>query len=320
MKDLFNISKQELAAAQIVQWGYTEQLEPTTYQQFLGWIDQNLHGPLKYLADERKTKRQSLKEVFPECESALVFLFDYRKAKKFQEMQDPLFKVASYTTGFDDQDYHYWIKEKLEKIGKKLKTHFGDLEFKITLDVHPVLERDLAQRSGLGWFGKNSMLINQEFGSYNLIGSLLLTQKILVTKASLEVDHCGSCNRCILACPTNAILDENRSIDASKCISNFTIELFKDEAPPVGYPANSHEIFGCDICQEVCPWNDKSLKKVTDLPESKMVDFFNRELKDIYQNIEVMSNREYKEFFKHTSFERTGKKGFLKNLKYYLER
>lgn len=318
MRNLLSIPKELLQQQKVVEWGYTEEMEPRTYQEYLNWVDENLNGSLNYLADHRKLKRKSLTEVYPDCKSAIAFLFDYRDAKKYQMSQKQEQKIASYTIGFEDQDYHYWIREKLELLGEKLKLEKPNLEFKISLDIHPVLERDLAWRSGLGWFGKNSMIINREYGSYNLIGSLLINTKLELKTTEVEPDHCGSCTRCIDACPTDAILPGQRTIDSKRCISTFTIELFKDATPPSGYPVETNEIFGCDICQEVCPWNNRSLKKIENIPESKLITFFNRDLESICSEIEAMSNKQFKTFFKQTSFERVGKRGLLKNLKYYL--
>ena len=320
MMNLFHIDLDFLKESRIIEWAYTEELEPRTYQNYLEWVDKGMSGPLKYLTDHRKDKRKSLSEVYPECESVLVFLFDYRAAKKYLLDQKIENKIAAYTIGFDDEDYHVWIRNKLVAIGSKLQEKFLDLDFKLSLDIHPVLERDLAERAGLGWFGKNSMIISQEFGSYHLIGSLLLNQKLELQTKNQIVDHCGTCTRCIDACPTDAIIPGKRTLDASKCISTFTIELFKDSTPPAGYPANSQEVFGCDICQEVCPWNNKPLNLIKSSDKSLLVDFFNRDLNVICDDINKMSNREFKLFFQNTSFERVGKQGLLKNLKYYLER
>jgi epoxyqueuosine reductase len=319
MKQLFSISPDQLKAMQIADWGYTEKLEPTTYKEYLEWTDKGLHGPLNYLADHRKDIRESLSRVYPECQSSLVFLFDYSSIKKtLTEIKTP-FKIASYTMGFEGQDYHFWIAEKLNLIGEALKIDYPQLEFKISLDIHPVLERDLAFRSGLGWFGKNSMLINKKHGSYTLIGSLLINQKLNLELPRIDTDHCGNCTRCIDACPTKAIETNARRIDSAKCISTFTIETFKDVEPPSGYPTETQEIFGCDICQEVCPWNSKPLKN-SELGESNdLIDFFNRDLNLIISDIEEMSNKQFKTFFKRTSFERGGKRGLLKNLKHYLK-
>lgn len=312
------LSRDEITQFQIVDWAYTEKLEPTSYDRYSKWVTAGHAGSLNYLTDERKQKRQSLKSVYPEAMSALVFLFSYTHSKKFQGEVKPIAKVASYTTGFDDMDYHHWVKEKLELIGERLKLKNNELEFGVSLDVHPVLERDLAHRSGLGWFGKNSMLINREFGSYTVIGSLILNTKLdTIPDRNVELDHCGTCTRCIDACPTNAIMAKERSVDTEKCISTFTIEKFKDDTPPDGYPDKSVNVFGCDICQEVCPWNNKPLMR-SDSKSSKWVEFFNRDLSVIMSELESMSNKGFKTFFKSTSFERLGKKGLIKNLTKFL--
>ena len=187
-------------------------------------------------------------------------------------------------------------------------------DYDISLDVHPVLERDLAYRAGLGWFGKNSMLIHQNFGSYFLIGSLILHEKLDLTQRHLETDHCGNCRRCIDACPTQAILENERTLDTKKCISTYTIEIFKEAPAPDGYPNVSNEIFGCDICQEVCPWVKKNAGE-TKLDSSWLVEFFDRSQGEIYNEISSLSNKEFKTKFRSTSLERLGKKGLLKNLK-----
>jgi epoxyqueuosine reductase len=268
-------------------------------------VDEGLHGELGYLADHRKDLREKISAFYPNFKSSLVFLFDYTPAaKKNNEDNDHTF--AAYTKGFDGMDYHYWIKDKLEKLTKLLDLE----EYAFSIDAQPVLERDLAFRSGLGWFGKNSMLINKTHGSFFLISAIFLDKKFSLDSNNLETDHCGSCTRCIDACPTNAILD-NRTIDAVKCISTFTIEHFKDDVnPPKGYPTERGEIFGCDICQDVCPWNSKPLMRSEIGNYAK----FEKTFKEV--DLENISNREFKRIFKATSLERTGRVGILKNLKY----
>lgn len=296
-------------------WGYTEKLAPVSYQHFLNWIAQKKHEPLGYLADYRKDKRSHISEVFPNVKSALVFLFDYTATKKTLLKKSPKYKLASYTLGFEGRDYHSYLSDKLERIAQQIASDIPKLEYKISLDIHPVLERDLAYRAGLGWFGKNSMLINRKIGSYTMIGSLLLNQKLPLNQQELESDHCGQCTRCMEACPTNAIDVKTRTVESAKCISTYTIELFKDAPAPTGYPTQSGEVFGCDICQEVCPWNAKPMQKVseTNLNE-KLVSFFNRETFQILEELSQMSNKTFKDFFKDTSVERVGKKGLIKNL------
>jgi len=293
----------------VVEYGYTTEDKALSYQRYLDWINQSKAGKLTYLTDERSLKRESLKKIFPEFKSALVFLFDYPKYK-FSEGN---LKIASYALSFESKDYHYVLKERLERIAKSMTKK----DFKISLDIEPVLERDLAHRAGLGWFGKNSMLINKVHGSYFLIGSILLSEELDLETLSVETDHCGTCTKCIEVCPTNAILDY-RTLDAAKCISTYTIEEFKDVLPPENYESVSSEIFGCDICQEVCPWNHKL--PTEHLPENFVTDFFvNKSAEKIVVKLERMSNREYKRIFYGTALARTGRIGMIKNLKAILK-
>src|SRR5690606_37580433 len=134
---------------------------PLSFDHYLNWLNDKKHGPLNYLADERAQKRKNLREVFPECQSALVFLFDYAEKKYALENEElGEAKIASYVMAYDGIDYHYVIRERLEKIAQTLARDLPQLKWQFALDVQPVLERDLALRSGLGWFGRNSMLIH----------------------------------------------------------------------------------------------------------------------------------------------------------------
>jgi epoxyqueuosine reductase len=303
VKDLLTISKNDLKKHQVVNWGYIDTSKPKTLSHYENWIKQNLHGPLGYMADHRMDLRKEIKNFFPEFKSALVFLFDYTAAAKKNKVEND-YRFASYTQGFDGIDYHYWIKDKLTKLANTLNLK----NYKFSIDAEPVLERDLAYKAGLGWFGKNSMLINRKAGSFFLIASILLDETLELDIGKIETDHCGTCTRCIDACPTDAIVDD-KIIDANKCISTYTIELFKDAPAPNGYPTQRGEIFGCDICQEVCPWNNKPLLGADPIVTPKFIrDFENSDL-------ENMSNREFKKVFKGTSLERTGRVGMLKNLK-----
>lgn len=309
MNSLLNISIEELQKDQIIDWSYTEKLDAISFNHYLNWIEKKLHGDLNYLSDHRKALRKSLNEFFPEAKSALVFLFSYQNAAK-SNIENKDQKIASYVKGFEGIDYHYWIKDKLINIAYKLNLN----NYKLSIDMQPVLERDLAYRSGLGWFGKNSMLINKEHGSFFIIASIIIDKKFNLRSKDLETDHCGTCTRCIDACPTNAIID-NKILDSKKCISHFTIELFKDTPRPEEFSESREEIFGCDVCQTVCPWNNKPLKKVDSKIKNGILEFFNQDIKFIKSELESMSNREFKRKFKGTPLERTGRVGLLKNIK-----
>jgi epoxyqueuosine reductase len=302
----------------VLDWGYTEDPIPHTLNHYEQWTEDSLHGPLNYLADHRKDLRKDLRLVFPEFQSALVFLFSYQESKKWM-LDNNEHSVAAYTLGFEGEDYHRALKTRLTQISDSLNMP-GTLFFQ-TIDAQPVLERDLAYRAGLGWFGKNSMLIHQKEGSYFIIGSLLLDKRLAVESGKIDIDHCGQCKACIDACPTAAINIETRTIEASKCISTFTIEIFKDAQAPEGFDNSRGEIFGCDICQDVCPWNRKPLARV--IGQLKLKESFTyikewlfewpkEKLKDF---IESESNRGFKKKFFGTPFDRPGKEGWLKNLK-----
>lgn len=308
----------------IVDWSYTEELGPLSYEHYLKWLSDGKHGSLSYLEGERADKRKNLDNVFPGCQSAIVFLFSYAE-QKYTIEQESLgdAKIASYVTSFGGLDYHYILKDRLNKISQILKDKFPQLESMPSLDVLPVLERDLAVRSGLGWFGKNSMMIHRSEGSFTMIGALLLNQKLPLKARAIETDHCGQCRACADACPTLAIDLETRTLKADLCVSTYTIEVFKDATPPSGYE-NMQEIYGCDICQDVCPWNKRWLRERLKLGALSRFDWSGLEsLKEIFlagtfsqvvKRLESIGVREFKRLFKGTPLERTGRNGLLKNL------
>lgn len=322
----------------VVDFGYTTEATPLTREHYNQWVHNSDHLPLTYLEGERQQKRQSLKEHWPEFQSALVFLFSYHESHQLLQAMykenHPSWnglKLASYTLGFEGEDYHHLIKARLIAIGESLKTDFADLEYKLTLDTHPVLERDLAMRAGIGWFGKNSMLINRTHGSFFIIGSILLNQQLPIDesliKKEMETDHCGQCTRCIDACPTDAIDPVSRTITARDCISTFTIEQFKLETvPSEKMTLKDGFIFGCDICQDVCPWN-KRVDRKNSIVEShfghqkqkQIIDFFlMKKITDLALELEAMSEGAFRRLFQNTSFERSGRRGILKNIRHYL--
>lgn len=302
----------------VVDWGYTEESRSRTFSQFVEWTKKSLHLPLNYLADHRRDLREDLRLIYPDFQSALVFLFSYKDTKKWM-LENNHHDVAAYTLGFGGEDYHFTLKTRLERIFTSINR--PGLEAFYSLDAQPVLERDLALRAGLGWFGKNSMLINQKEGSYFIIGSILLNQKLPLEVLSPDTDHCGQCTACADACPTNAIDLTTRTLKASQCISTFTIEIFKEAKPPEGFQVSRGEIFGCDICQDVCPWNKKPLVRAkSDFTLKSSFSFLEEWLFDwpkekLLSFIKEESNRSFKKKLFGTPFDRPGKEGWLKNLK-----
>ena len=320
MKSLLNVSSEFLQSQGVLDWGYTEEAVPRSLNQYEQWVNQAGHGPLGYLADHRKDLRRDLRNVYPEFQSALVFLFSYQPTKKYL-LENNHHEIAAYALGFEGEDYHQALKRRLDRVFLELKNQLPELERFISLDAQPVLERDLAHRAGLGWFGKNSMLINQKEGSYFILGSLLLNQKLNLEVTTADMDHCGQCNACVEACPTQAIDPVNRTIIAAQCISTYTIETFKDVSPPAGIEKSRGEIFGCDICQDVCPWNRKPLQKVEPLlnlhPVFRFLTnwFFELPKKELFHLFEKDTNRGLKKKLAGTPFDRPGRIGWLKNLK-----
>ena len=305
---------ENLEELNIVDWGYTEISTPFSFDKYQSWVKGGSAAPLKYLQDERKNLRADIKLIFPEFKSALVFLFSYADVMKLPEK-----RVAGFALGFEGLDYHYALKDRLNLVIEQIQTINADIKCKIVVDTHPILERDLAYRAGLGWFGKNSMLISKKFGSYNMIGSILLDSTLPLETRGPSKNYCGECRKCIDSCPTNAI-NPDSTIETSKCISTYTIEIFKDTAPPEGYDS-SKSFFGCDICQEICPWNEKFLLTLTQKPPTPQLGILNellqgRSNEEIRAEIESLSNSEYKKRFRGTSFARLGKIGLLKNLNY----
>jgi len=304
----------------VLDWGYTDCDEAQSYDTYEKWIDKGHHGPLGYLTGEKKEKRKKISEYYPEFKSALVFLFSYQKEKKsldqfYQSSESNGLKIGSYVFGFGGQDYHKVLRQKLESLACHLPE---GISYKLSLDTQPILERDLAYRAGLGWFGKNSMFINKKQGSFFIIGSLLLNKTLELPIPSVDTDHCGQCTKCIDLCPTDAI--EGRTIISQKCISTYTIEVFKEGTPPKGYPNSGGEIFGCDICQDVCPWNIKALSKIEEQVtlNSQLQDFFLKTpIDEILNKLKEMTNRGFRRVFKDTPLERTGRLGLIKNIKLF---
>ncbi len=232
---------------------------------FRRWVKARLHGEMAYLArPDAIRRREDLARTLPGFRSALVVTHSYGDGQPTAPPGHPSRAiVARYARG---RDYHHVLRDRLDDLARRLEDLAGrPFRSRAYIDTGPVLERELAMRAGLGWFGKNTMLIHPRRGSYFFLGALL-TDLSLSPSAPFAHDHCGSCRRCLDACPTGALLgrDENGApvMDATRCISYLTIEL-KGAIPRDLRPAIGNRVFGCDICQEVCPWNEKFAKLAT---------------------------------------------------------
>jgi len=273
---------------------------PTDYNIFEEWLDQNKHGTMNYLAEERsRIRRADPKQILPECKSILVLAMPYTKA--FGRRQKAEFQIASYALG---EDYHDVIPARLKLIVEFIEEQLGHpIPNRYYTDSGPILERELAQRAGLGWIGKNSMLINPRAGSTFFLAEILLGIELEPDEA-LSTDHCGTCTRCIQACPTQCILP-NRTLDARHCISYLTIEL-KEEIPDELRAPTRDWIFGCDVCQQVCPWNRFSQKADPAFEPKIPLPVLSSDL--------LMTPVEFNQRFKKSPLKRAKRRGYLRNL------
>jgi epoxyqueuosine reductase len=222
--------------------GITTLGEVEAYPQFEAWLAHDYHGEMAYL-DRGAEKRRDTRLPFPGAKSAIVVALNY-------DGTTPSGPIARYARG---DDYHDIMHSKLDSLHQWIEQQLGhDVSGRSYVDTAPILERDLARKAGLGWIGKNTNLINPQIGSYFFIGSLFIDLD-LDADAPFEADRCGTCTRCIEACPTSAFV-EPRVLDATKCISYLTIES-RSAMPVELREAVGTLIYGCDICQEVCPWN-----------------------------------------------------------------
>ena len=209
------------------------------------WLMQNHHGEMGYMA-RNFDKRLDPRKLVPGAKSVVSLLYNYYPNASQTDKDAP--KLARYAYG---KDYHHVIKDKLFEFMHDIQTEIGAVEGRVFVDSAPVLEKAWAAKSGLGWVGKNTNLIRKHNGSYFFIAELIIDLELAADGA--VTDHCGSCTACLDACPTNAFVAPYK-LDASKCISYFTIEL-KDAIPNEVKGQFDDWAFGCDICQEVCPWN-----------------------------------------------------------------
>ncbi len=214
------------------------------------WLDVGMHAEMAYMANNFE-KRVDPRKLVEGTKSVVSVLYNYHTEK---EQVDGAPKIAKYAYG---KDYHFVIKEKLRELFDYVKKEDSQTEGRVFVDSAPVLDRAWARESGLGWIGKNSMLINKQRGSDFFIGSMLLNLELIYD--SPIKDYCGSCTRCIDSCPTDAITPD-RSIDSNSCISYLTIELKSDKIPEKFADQLNGWAFGCDICQDVCPWNRFALE------------------------------------------------------------
>ena len=265
------------------------------------WLQNNFHGKMQYM-ENHFDKRLDPRKLVSNAKSVISLQYNYFSDKNQIENS---YKISKYAYG---EDYHHIIKAKLYELLNFMRKKTGEVNGRAFVDSAPVLERVWAKKSGLGWIGKHSLLITKQKGSFHFLAELILDLE-LDYDPEFKTDHCGDCTKCIDACPTEAILPNN-TVDGSKCISYFTIEL-KDELPSSMKGKFEDWMFGCDICQDVCPWNRFSM--VHDEPKFKPKDeLLNMTKKDW----EEISEDVFKKIFKKSPVKRTKFGGLERNINF----
>ena len=222
-----------------------EFMEPEA-RRLEAWLHKGYQGKMHYL-ENHFDKRVDPTKLVPGAKSVVTLLYNYCPTDDRPSREAP--KLARYAYG---QDYHYVIKDRLKALMHYLHEEIGAIEGRVFVDSAPVLERDWARRSGSGWVGKNTLLIHPKAGSYFFLAELIIDLELIPDDPL--TDYCGTCTRCIDACPTDAISPAGYVLDSSKCISYLTIEL-REAIPEEFQDRMDGWVFGCDVCQEVCPWN-----------------------------------------------------------------
>ncbi len=272
---------------------------------FSAWLEQGFAGEMEYLRGERATKRLHPALVLPGVRSAICVGLNYNT-------NAPLSTTCSDTTrGWISRyawgnDYHEVLRNKLDCMLSRLRELVRQpFEARVYADTGPVLERALARRSGIGWLGKNTCLLNQAVGSWFFLGEILTTLEVTPDRAA--PDRCGSCTRCIDACPTQALL-EPRVLDSTRCIAYWTIEA-KGAIPEEMRPGIGRHVFGCDICQDVCPWNRRA-------PVSLLEEFQPRPrlLNPPLEQLASLTEEDFRRLSQHSPLRRTGYRRFLRNV------
>ena len=285
--------------------GVTASRPAPDFDRFRSWVDRGLAGEMRYLTGHRADMRGDPEELLPGVRSiicvGLVYNGPEPLSTEFSDQERAW--ISRYAWG---EDYHNVLRAKIDNFTHKL-LEIEEFSWRICVDTAPLLERSLAREAGLGWIGKNTCLINQKVGSWFFLGELLTTLDL--APDSPPPDRCGSCTRCIDACPTNAIVpspDGRFELDARLCISYFTIEL-RSSIPEAHRETMGSNVFGCDICQDVCPWNGRAA-------ETAEPQFRPREFAPPLERMAGLSEAEFRGLFRGTPVSRAKYRGFLRNV------
>ena len=265
------------------------------------WIDNGYHASMVWI-ENRKEERKNIFKYFPKVKSVISVGYNYYTDENDLDSQE--YKISNYAWG---DDYHLVIKKKLYKIVEYIKTLKPDFEFRVCVDTSPISEKYWAQKAGLGWIGKHTNLINNNIGSWFFIAEILIDFELEYDEA-FKQDLCGTCTKCIEACPTDAIIDDYQ-LDSNKCISYLTIEHRESIANEFSDKLDNW-IYGCDICQQICPWNKKFHIKTSDVSFEMRPEIKNMSKSDWNK----LDDKEYKRIFKKSAVKRTKLKGLKRNI------
>src|SRR5690348_3447394 len=278
-----------------------------TADAFDRWVERGFAGEMDYLP-RRSDKRHDTRLPFPGVTSAIVVVMNYGGTS-------PSGPVARYARG---DDYHDVMIDKLRELHRWIETGLGrEVHGKAYVDTGPILERDLARRAGLGWFGKNTNLINPKLGSFFFLGALLVDLE-MEPDAPFEAERCGTCTQCIEACPTQAIVEPG-VLDATRCISYLTIEL-KGAIPEELRTKIGELVYGCDICQEVCPWNQRFARALPeDSPFAPREFLVGKDARALANDLLQLSQEEFSAAFRKSPMKRAKLAGLKRNARMTLE-
>ncbi|MDX5421615.1 MAG: tRNA epoxyqueuosine(34) reductase QueG [Hymenobacteraceae bacterium] len=270
------------------------------------WLNQNMHGQMRYM-ENHFDKRLDPRLLVDGAKSVVSLLLNYYPEKESQQPEEDTYKISKYAYG---TDYHFVIKDKLKTLLSYINEEVGEVGGRCFVDSAPVLDKAWAKKSGLGWVGKNSNLITPQVGSFYFIAELIIDLE-LAYDGPIK-DYCGSCTRCLDACPTGAIT-EPYVVDGSKCISYFTIEL-KDQLPNEMQGKFGNWVFGCDICQDVCPWNrfSKPHSEPAFAPHPQLKELKSRDWQELTHEV-------FSQLFKKAAVKRTGYNGLMRNIRFVQE-
>lgn len=279
--------------------------ESPDFGRFRSWVSRGSAGEMRYLTDHRAEVRSHPAQLLPGVQSVICVGLVYNGPEPYSTRFADRERgwISRYAWG---GDYHDLLRAKLEGLDGKLK-EIERFTSRICVDTAPLLERSWAHRAGLGWIGKNTCLIDQKLGSWFFLGELLTTLRL--EPDSPPPDRCGTCTSCIDACPTDAITPSPEGgfeLEATRCISYFTIEL-RGSIPAEHRAATGHQLFGCDICQDVCPWNSRAALQGAS-------DFAPREFAPSLERMASIDETEFREMFRHSPVSRAKYRGFLRNV------